>query len=446
MATQRPAFAKAQLPLSLILVAAISIGCSVEASSDGPTPANDNAAQTDETAVRLREAPRVRVEPVVRREMQRVLETTGAVESMSELDIVAEATGRVIELLVEEGDIVQKGDLLARIESADQELALADAAVALAEAGAALERSALAEMEASTRIRTAELQLEQAEQDHARNLQLTNGEKVNALSAQALEAGRIARDSASENLAQVRLAELKSKLDTKSAKSAEERALLAQKRAKRALERCDLRAPIQGVISARAAELGGNLAAGVMAFHITAPDRLRVVFFRPQRELDLFLGSTTITLSSTAEALPGFTFEGQILRTSPTIDRASGAFRVTAKLNPSSLPNEAGETGRLLPGMLLRLYIVTGRHVDTLVVPKRSVRREGSDVFVLVAQDGAVRRVGVTEGFTDENHVEVTPIEGASLATGELVVTVGSRELQQGDEVKVDDETVEDEA
>ena len=238
----------------------------------------------------------------------------------------------------------------------------------------------------------------------------------------------------------MRLAEQKSRLDTKSAKSAEERALLAQKRAKRSLERCELRAPIQGVISSRTAELGGNLATGAIAFHITAPDRLRVVFYRPQRELDLFLGSTTITLTATAEALPGFTFEGQILRTSPTIDRTSGAFRVTAKLNPTSLPNEAGEKARLLPGMLLRLYIVTGRHADTLVVPKRSVRREGSEVFVLVAEDGAVRRVGVSEGFTDEAHVEVTPIEGASLRSGEVVVTVGSRELQQGDEVKVDDD------
>lgn len=445
MATHQPASPKAQLSLSLILLAALATGCSVEASGDGQT-AEAEPAIVDETAVRLREAPRVRVEPVVRRDMLRVLETTGAVESMSELDIVAEAMGRIVELHVEEGDIVKKGDLLARIESADQELALADTLVALSEAGAALERSALAEKEASTRIRTAELQLEQAEQDHARNLMLTNGEKVNALSAQALEAGRITRDSAAENLAQVRLAELKSKLDTKSAKSAQDRAELAHKRAERALERCELRSPIQGVISSRTAELGGNLAAGAIAFHVTAPDRLRVVFYRPQRELDLFLGSTSITLTATAEALPGYTFQGKILRTSPTIDRASGAFRVTAQLSPTSLPNEAGAKGLLLPGMLLRLYIVTGRHPDTLVVPKRSVRREGSEVFVLVAQDGAVRRVGVTEGFTDEAYVEVTPLEGASLATGEVVVTVGSRELQEGDEVKVDDEVTAEDA
>ena len=144
------------------------------------------------------------------------------------------------------------------------------------------------------------------------------------------------------------------------------------------------------------------------------------------------------SLDAEAEALPGFRFPGQILRTSPTIDRTSGAFRVTAKLSPESTPNESGEVVKLLPGMLLRMFIETGRHADALVVPKRAVRREGVETFVLVAAEGKVRRVLVAEGYSDELNVEVAPAEEGALMPGDLVVTVGSRELKDGAEVSID--------
>ena len=432
MATSRHLISSALPMIAFALVAS----CTIEAPGE-----TAKAAQVeDASAVRLREAPRVRTEAVIRKDMLRILETTGAVESVSEIDVVAEATGRIIGLYFEEGDVVRKGDLLASIERLDQELSLADSVVALSESMAALDRSELAEKEADARIRTADLQLEQAEQDHERNLQLTSGEKSSPLSAQALEAGRIARDSAIENLNQFQLAAERSKIDTKSALSAVERSQLAKSRAERTLERCDLRSPIDGVIASRTAELGANLAMGAPAFHIVAPDELRVIFYRPQREMEIFLSDGSITLEAEAEAHPGFRFPGQILRTSPTIDRTSGAFRVTASLSPVSEPNQAGETGRLLPGMLLRMFIVTGRHEDALVVPKRAVRREGAETFVLVADEGLVRRVTVFEEYSDELNVEVTPTEENPLSAGELVVTVGSRELKDGAEVSIDSE------
>jgi HlyD family secretion protein len=438
MATSRiPAFGVKPL-LSFALIACALASCTVEASGDGPSAAN--AVIEDPTAVNRREAPRVRTSEVIRTDMLRMLETTGAVESVSEIDVVADASGRVTHIFVEERDMVKKGDLLASLERVDQELALADTAVALTESKASLERSQLAEKEADARVRTAELQLEQAERDHARNLQLSDGKEISPLSAQALEAGRIARDSAQENLNQVELAGERGLIDTKTAASAVKRAELAQKRAERMLERCDVRSPIDGVIASRTAEIGANLNVGALAFHIIAPDRLRVIFHRPQRELDVFLATESISLEAHAEALPDFVFPGKILRTSPAIDRTSGAFRVTAKLAQDSNPNEAGATARLLPGMLLRLFIVTGRHPDVLVVPKRAVRREGSEVFVLAAAEGKVRRVLVEEGFSDELNVEVAPLQGALLAPGELVVTVGSRELQDGAEVSIDGE------
>lgn len=435
--TARPA--RPLLGLALGLLAA----CQVEASSE-PTGTGPEALHA--SAVRERQATKVRTATVERRTMQRLLETTAAVESLAEVQVVAEASGRAVEVLAQEGQRVLAGDVLARLDDRDQTIALADAAVAEAEALAAVERAGIAEQEAQAMVRTAELALEQAERDHARNVNLAEGQQTSSLSKQALEASGLARDRAKEELAQAHLAASRSEVDTRTAKAAHERATLAHERAERDLERTTLLAPIPGVVAMRDIEPGRNVTMGQAAFELVDLDRLRVIFYRPQRELDLFRGGDVSTLTATTEAAPDFTFTGRLERVSPTVDRTSGAFRVTAHLDPVSRPDDAGETARLLPGLLLRLAVVTGTHPDTLVVPKRAVRREGSGVFVLAVEDGedgaAARRVAVTEGFADAESVEVLPLFAGALAEGARVITVGGRELEDGDAVM--DEGAED--
>jgi multidrug efflux pump subunit AcrA (membrane-fusion protein) len=133
--------------------------------------------------------------------------------------------------------------------------------------------------------------------------------------------------------------------------------------------------------------------------------------------------------------LPGRTFRGEIKLVSPTIDPASGSFRVTVQLPPT----ERGEPG-LLPGMLVRLEIVTDRHPNALVVPKRALRREGGSNFVFVVAANRARRVEVTEGFSDDDATEVIPRDPALLAAGARVIVVGNREIEDGAEVQ--EETV----
>ena len=122
---------------------------------------------------------------------------------------------------------------------------------------------------------------------------------------------------------------------------------------------------------------------------------------------------------------------GALKRISPAIDPASGSFRLVVALDPSA---ESEESGRLLPGMLVRVEIVVERHPDALVVPKRALRREGDEALVYLVEGGRAARVAVREGFTDDEHVEITP-EGRSIEPGARVVVVGNRELEDGAEV-----------
>ena len=101
-------------------------------------------------------------------------------------------------------------------------------------------------------------------------------------------------------------------------------------------------------------------------------------------------------------------------------------------------PQAEGDPGaRLLPGMLIRIEIVTERHPRALVVPKRAIRREGDRSSIVVVRDNKAHSVIVSEGFTDDTSVEILPAESAELAPGVPVVVVGNRDLEEGAEVLV---------
>jgi hypothetical protein len=88
----------------------------------------------------------------------------------------------------------------------------------------------------------------------------------------------------------------------------------------------------------------------------------------------------------------------------------------------------------------VRLEIVTERHPNALVVPKRALRREGGSDFVFVVESNRARRLEVVEGFSDDESVEVLPQAGAQLDVGARVIVVGNREIEDGAEVQEEQE------
>jgi len=437
--------------------------------------------------------PRVRVVAVERLEMDQVLETTSTLESEREIQVFPRMAGVVVEVLAEEGDDVEAGQVLARLDDRDQALAVSDAKVGLEDAKNAAQRADLAVLEAEKRVESAQLAADQAERDHERNLELFQGGgedqkgRVGLVSQQALEASRLARDNAKYDHEQAKITLSRSKLEAEASKTAVERAQVALQRAQLALDHTRILAPFAGAIAQRKVRLGDTVGAAQAAFVLTDLRALRAIFYRPQEELELFARragdtdaeSTRLAFTATAEAFPGREFGGQIQRISPTIDAQSGQFRVTARIG-----SEDG-VARLLPGMLVRMHIVTDRHPEALVVPKRALRREGERRFVLVLEpiaakgpvatsepdpastapakpapsaslagavdagtpspapssDAAthtVHRVDVTEGYADDDDIEVEPVKEGTLPPGKLVVLVGSRDLADGDAVRID--------
>jgi len=428
------------------LVGAVALamlaGCEVKLSPDGPG--------TSGAVVKRREPTRVRTEPVQRREMVKTLTTTTVVESVNEIRIFPRVTGIVTEVNVEEGDWVQTDQQLALIDARDSKALLDEMRILLKEARDRTETVTLMRREAETRVEGLKAAYDQASRDFDRN------EKNEGLiSKSALDGLRSTRDRMASDHQTAVLAAERAVLEERAARTAVQRAQIQFERQELAYSYTRVLAPFKGVIAERSVKVGDTvtsgevLGTGTAAFVLTDPIRLRARIYRPQRELALFAPDRATGTSNTtgpdngiglsaeiravAEALPGHTFIGEILLVSPSIDSQSGSFRVTIAFNrPENLDGPW-----LLPGMLVRLEVVTDRHLQAIVVPKRSLRREGELTLLFVAENGLARRVEVEEGFADDENVEVFPAEGDRLAAGDAVIVVGNRDLEDGDEVTI---------
>lgn len=420
---------------SLVLVLALCAAC------DGPLGQGEQTALAEGTRERL--ATPVRVATVERREMVQWLDTTTVIESEREIQVFPRASGVLTELLAEEGDAVEEQQLLARIDPREQELAVRDAEVALEESRNAAKRLEIAAEEARTVIALSVQTAEQAERDYNRDQRLFEGGNLpSALSEKALEASRLARDRAASEREQAVLGHQRAQVEAQSAHTAVARAEVSLERARLALTHTQVRSPIAGVVARRMLRLGDSASPAQAAFVVTDSTRLRAIVHRPQREFGLFNtrggpgAAGELELNATAEALPGLRFRGQVQRTSPSIDPASGSFRVTASFEAA--PIEGSSAQRLLPGMLVRVRIATDRRADALVVPKRALDREGEQNFVFAVREGVARRVLVEEGYSDESSCEVRPLEGHALEPGEQVIVVRGRDLEEGAAVAIE--------
>jgi len=290
--------------------------------------------------------------------------STATLEADEEATVVAKVRGIVEELHVEEGDIVQAGDLLAQLE--DEQLAL-------------------------------EAERAKATMDRLKN-ELNRKEELfnkNLVSAQEFE---------------------NAKYEYHAQKSAYELAQLQVKYSQ-------IKAPINGVISDRMIKVGNMINSDQEVFHITDFDTLLAVLNVPEHEMNKLQKGQPALIQ--VDAVAGKTFEGQVLRVSPTVNPETGTFKVTVSVKD--------ESRQLKPGMFGRVRIVYDTRQNALMVPKNAVMNEDGISSVYVINNQLAFRKNIRTGYENGSNIEV--LEGLNPA--DTVVTVGQNSLQDSAMVEV---------
>lgn len=259
----------AMLALAVLVLAGCSAGNSQDTGNDKPN------------------APAIPVEVAEARmdSITAFYSATATLEAEREATVVPRVPGRITELVVEEGDRVAAGDVLARIDDERLKLELA----------------------------RAEAELSRLRQDYARQREM---HERNLISTEAFERLKFEFEA---QQAQVELARLE-------------------------LSYTAISAPIEGIVSERMVKAGNMVSTTDPVFRITAMDPLRAVLHVPERELARLEPGQPAVLR--ADALPGERFVGEVVRISPVIDADSGTFRVTVLLGDGGERLRPGMFGR----------------------------------------------------------------------------------------------------
>lgn len=318
--------------------------------------------------------------------MQKISEKlfyTGVIEAWNKINVTPDIGGKIAKIHVEEGDVVQKGQLLAELDTRAVRLQLEQAQAALAVAEANY-NDAQKNMERMERLK-----------------------KEDAASDQQYEKVKLAYDAADAQLKQARA---------------------AVNLARYNLDVSLMKAPFGGVVASKNAEVGEVINPMMGGFSPTSGVLTLMDFSRVKIEIDVTQQDVVrIHKGQSAElrvtALPDRIFQGRVSIVNITADSMSKKFKVEITVNNPELslrPNTFGE-----------ISLEVSTHENALVIPQKAVL-ENKYVF-RVKNDNTVERVEISLGLQNSDRIEV--ING--LKEGDLVVVEGNFGLEDSTQIEI---------
>ncbi|GAA5510320.1 efflux RND transporter periplasmic adaptor subunit [Novipirellula caenicola] len=339
----------------------------------------------------------VRVESVQRQTVQQRHAVTGSLRPVARGNVAAIESGQLLELKPREGELIRKGDIVARVDSrrlqAQHGEAVAEKAIAIAD------------------LASAKARLTQAKAD------LTRAQKLihqNAIGQQELDAFQAAYD-----IAKATIDSTTSKIDR-----IEQSIRLIQVR----LDDTVIRAPYDASVVQRQIEPGDWVQAGDALLTIVSTGPIEAWLEVPERfvqAVDQFGASVSVRARATQQ-------ESNVLST-----------RRVADVNPrvrtlSFVVTLDNPDGLLSAGMSVDGWIATTNEVQTETVHKNAVNRSGNQPFVYrvskAAAESQAERVPIDILFELPDRVA---IRSAQLHEGDCVIVEGNERLLPGQNVAI---------
>ncbi|MCF8468829.1 MAG: efflux RND transporter periplasmic adaptor subunit [Sneathiella sp.] len=336
----------------------------------------------------------------------------GTVEARILSKVGFEVGAAVVELNADHGDRVKKGDILARLNSAEQEARIAKAKAGIVNAEAAIKVAEAA-------VGKARAILAQKEQLNRRKQALVARQTV---SAETAEEAQMEQDVAVAELA-VAVS------DVEVAKAALEDARAQFDMETVLLDHHVLKAPYNAIIVQRHKELGSVLSPGEVLFTLVEPEAVWTLSYVDETS------AGDLRVNQPAEvrlrSLPRQVFEGHVTRIGIESDRVSEERRVYIACDRCPESFHLGEQAEV--------FITTGILDKALLVPEAAVEHfSGISGTVWTVEDGELQRREVTVGQrTLDSRLEIT----GGLPEGARVVNRLRPGLREGRAAKILEET-----
>ncbi|MDA1222277.1 MAG: efflux RND transporter periplasmic adaptor subunit [Planctomycetota bacterium] len=344
-----------------------------------------------------RAIPRVRAviaEPVT---WQARIRTTGTVRPAVESDVTSEVAARVVEVALAEGSFFTAGDVLARFDPSDYELAVVQATAEVAQAALAVElqreesEAALREWQAMQRP----------------------GEPTDLV------------------LRKPQLAEAAARLEAASARL---------EAARRDVERCVIRAPYDGRVLSKFVDLGQYVGRNARVARVYATAAAEVRLPIPDSEL-AFLDIGVVQADGIAEGAPEVTlsaefagrqrsWKGRVVRTEGELDGQSRMVRLVAHVD-APYAAAGPEDVPMVANLFVTAEILGPTYSNVFVLPRRVLR--GQDQVLVIDGDDRLHSRSVDILRTERESI----IVATGLEAGERVCSTPLEAVVEGMSVRV---------
>lgn len=298
--------------------------------------------------------PRVEVIEVTRSGSKTELELPGSIEALTEAPILARANGYIKRRVVDIGDRVKEGQIVADIEEPEVDAQLLQARADLATAQANVKLAAVTAQRYQDLLKTDAVSKQDVDN--------YNGDYAAKQAMVQSAAANVKRLEEMESFEHVY-------------------------------------APFSGVITLRNIDVGALVNAGsTLLFRVAQTGTLRTYINVPQTDADSVQRGQTARLR--VSNLPGRSFVGAVMRTANSLDPTSRTMLVEVQV-----PNP---TGILLPGMYAQVELLSARSEPPLLIPGAAlvIRAEGTQVAV-VRPDRTVhfQKIEIGRDFGDRMEV-----------------------------------------
>jgi membrane fusion protein (multidrug efflux system) len=304
---------------------------------------------------------------------------SGTLEPEREAVLRAQMPGSVLQTYADQGQAVNAGAVLARIDASGVQDAYTSARAQVVAARNAADI---------------------ASKDQARNEKL--------LAAGAIAERDIEQSKRASIAAQAALEDANSRLAS----------------AERQYRSTTVTAPFAGVVSDRPVSAGDVVQPGTALYTVVDPSSMRLEASVPAEQLSLI--RVGVPVAFTVSGYPGRQFVGHITRVNPTADPATRQVRIYV-----SIPN----AGRTLVGGLFASGRVSTATRNGLVVPSAAVDVRGTQPVVTRVKGGKAEHVNVQIGLTDKS-TETTEIL-AGLMAGDTLLLGAAQGITPGTPVRV---------
>jgi len=339
-----------------------------------------------------------------------LLNASGYVTPRRRATVAAKITGRLEQVLVEEGIRVDAGQVLATLDDTDSQVRLASA-----QAERDATQSSLADLEVN---------LANAERELARTQQL---QQEGISTTQALDTARTAADSFRARIATVR----------EQVRAAEARIRVARQDVENAI----IRAPFAGMVVSKDAQRG-EIVSPVSAGGGFTRTGIATIVDMSSLEIEVDVNESYIArvrpgqpVTGVLDAYPDWQIPSKVRTIIPTADRQKATVKVRIafdKLDP-----------RILPDMGVKVSFLGEQKGEPssaggVIVPQQAVREEAGQPVVFLYRDGKVERravrLGQASGATGSDDQEIL----AGVAEGEQVVVGDLSGLRDGQSVRLE--------